>query len=39
MTLIAAFAAVLVLGLLSLALTLPSEFWRTNPSDENHDRR
>ena len=33
MTLIAAFAAVIVLGLLSLALTLPSDFWRANPSN------
>ena len=32
---LAAFAAITVLGLLSLALTLPFEFWQTDPNREN----
>jgi hypothetical protein len=39
MTIAVAFASVLVLGLLSLAVTLPSDFWRANPSAEKSDRR
>ena len=37
MTIVAAFAAILVIGLFSLALTLPSEFWPPNPGTEKID--
>jgi hypothetical protein len=38
MTLIAAFAAIPLLGLVSLALTLPPDFWRVNAGTQNIDR-
>ena len=38
MTLLAAFAAIALLGLVSLALTLPPHFWRTKPRAEDVDR-
>jgi hypothetical protein len=37
MTIVAAFGAILVIGLFSLALTLPSEFWRPNSGAEKVD--
>jgi hypothetical protein len=39
MTIVAAFAVILALGVLSLAVTLPSDFWQANPGAEKIDYR